>query len=273
MVKFLHTADWHLGIKYSQLGSKADAAREIRIQTAEKLLRLAKESNVDFVLISGDLFDSNNVERLVLNRVIQIMMEIAPIDVYILPGNHDPLTLDSPYLDPSWNSLSNVHILRDSETVIEVNSGAILYPCPITQKQSSKDFTDWIEANESEISIGVAHGNLSIEGYTDESNFPIDPDRASKSGLNYLALGEWHSLNEFKSQDGQIRTVYPGTPETTKFNEDNSGNAVLVEIDNPKSSPIITVVNIGSLNWIKKDETIYGKGRPSKFGFNYSEYF
>ena len=65
-----------------------------------------------FCLNIWNFFDSNNVERLVLNRVIQIMMDTAPIDIYILPGNHDPLTLDSPYWDPSWNSLSNVHILK-----------------------------------------------------------------------------------------------------------------------------------------------------------------
>lgn len=66
MVKFLHTADWHLGIKFAQLGPKADEAREIRIQTAEKLLNVAKQSNVDFVLIAGDLFDNNDVDRSVV---------------------------------------------------------------------------------------------------------------------------------------------------------------------------------------------------------------
>lgn len=258
-MKFLHTADWHLGKKFTQLGSKADIAREIRIETAENLLKMAKESNVDFVLISGDLFDSNNIKRRVLNRVTNLMLNTSPLDIYILPGNHDPLTMDSPYLDKAWDSLSNVHILKKTEPLNELNTGAVLYPCPITQKQSSKDNTDWINADDSEISIGVAHGNLAIEGYTDKSNFPIESDRAFNSNLNYLALGEWHSLRKFKSKDGQIRTVYPGTPETTNFNEDNSGKAVIVEIENPNSNPIINEINTGSLNWIKKDETIYGR--------------
>lgn len=53
MVKFLHTADWHLGIKYAQLGDKADIGREIRIKTVHKLLKTARESNVDFIIIAG----------------------------------------------------------------------------------------------------------------------------------------------------------------------------------------------------------------------------
>lgn len=47
MVKFLHTADWHLGIKYMQLGPKADLAREIRVQTTEKLLKTANREKID----------------------------------------------------------------------------------------------------------------------------------------------------------------------------------------------------------------------------------
>lgn len=257
MVKFLHTADWHLGIRFAQLGPKADIAREIRIETAENLLKKAKELNVDFVLISGDLFDSNEVDRSVLNRVVQSMLNAAPLDIYILPGNHDPLTLDSKYSDPLWDSLSNVHIFKDPEPLNEINTGAILYPCPITQKQSKKDFTEWIDADRSEISIGVAHGNLDIEGFIDVANFPIDPDRAFNSNLNYLALGEWHSLFQHRDRDGQIRTVYPGTPETTKFGENESGKAVVVKIDNPNQPPNIEAVQIGRLNWIKKEERIY----------------
>lgn len=56
LVKFLHTADWHLGLKYTQLGPNADKARKIRIKTCEKLIIAAKEEDVDFIIIAGDLF-------------------------------------------------------------------------------------------------------------------------------------------------------------------------------------------------------------------------
>ena len=256
MVRFLHTADWHLGIKFSQLGSKADSAREIRFQTAEKILKKGKESNVDFIIISGDLFDNNNVDITILDRVIHLMDDISPLNVYILPGNHDPLTKDSLYLNSAWNSLSNVYLFKNPQPLTDANSGAVLYPCPITQKQSNIDFTDWIAANNSEISVGVAHGNIQIEGYIDNSNFPIDRNRASDSNLNYLALGEWHSLSEFKSNDGYVRTVYPGTPESTKFGESNSGNVIIVDIESPESPPKLTECNVGQLSWEQCDNKI-----------------
>ena len=54
MVRFLHTADWHLGIKYLKLGSKAERARETRIETVVKLMDAAKKHKVDFILVAGD---------------------------------------------------------------------------------------------------------------------------------------------------------------------------------------------------------------------------
>ena len=98
MVKFLQTSDWHLGIKFKQLGDKASEARDIRLKTAQKVLDLAKDNNVDFVLIVGDLFDDNQVDRKLITEVSKMFSQIDPTPVYLLPGNHDPLTRDSIYL-------------------------------------------------------------------------------------------------------------------------------------------------------------------------------
>jgi len=48
MVKFLHTADWHLGIKYTKLGPNAEKAREIRIDTVKKTYGLCKKEKSGF---------------------------------------------------------------------------------------------------------------------------------------------------------------------------------------------------------------------------------
>jgi DNA repair exonuclease SbcCD nuclease subunit len=249
VVKFLHTADWHLGIKYAKLGLSAEKARGIRVRTVENLINLAKENNVDFVIIAGDLFDNNEVDRGLIEVVLNIIAPVAPIPVYILPGNHDPLTRDSLYLDSSWKALNNVVIFETKEPIEIPELNVTLYPCPVTQKQTRSDLTEWIKAMNESISIGIAHGNLQIEGFIDDSNFPIDPERVEKSGLDYLALGEWHSLFKYGGKDGIVRTVYPGTPETTKFGESASGKAGIVEIEEHGSKPVIHEIDIGTLRW------------------------
>lgn len=278
MVKFLHTADWHLGMKYSQLEDKAEKARQIRINSVQKVLEHA--GDVDFILVAGDLFDNNNVDKQLLNTVSKIFQSTS-VPIYIIPGNHDPLTLDSLYWDPVWDTLNNVTIFKESEPFTLPYHNVTIYPSPVSQKQSKKDPTDWIKAadnspseikidgspseikidgslsdgnNQSarnEISIGLAHGNLAIDGYIDNPNFPINPNRAPMSDLDYLALGEWHSYRTFQDHEGINRTVYPGTPETTKFGEENSGKAVIVEIEKPHSAPVIRELDVGTLLWEK----------------------
>lgn len=262
MVKFLHTADWHLGIKYKQLGDKAPEARDIRLKTVKKLLETGHEHNVDFVLIAGDLFDSNQVDRSLVGSVSQMIDEISPTPVYILPGNHDPLTMDSLYYDSVWKSLNNLTIFTKAEPVTHAN--CTLYPCPVNQKQSQDDPTAWIDTEsdlDNDISIGVAHGNLQVD-FIEDANFPIDPERTTLSGLDYLALGEWHSLFEHPDFKGNIRTVYPGTPETTKYGEYESGKAVMVEMNAPDDIPQITPLDVGTLSWQKLSQEVNNPQDP-----------
>lgn len=249
VVKFLHTADWHLGIKHAKLGSNAERARETRTETLEKLMGLAKKNKVDFVVVAGDVFDSNDVDRELADVAASIVRKAEPTPVYILPGNHDPLTRDSLYLEPLWDSVDNAVILKNRKAIGVPKAKVTLYPCPATQKRTREDLTEWLEAKDNNISIGIAHGNLQIEGFIEEANFPISPERAEKAGLDYLALGEWHSLFKYKGKDKVVRTVYPGTPETTKFGELDSGKAVIVEIEKQGAKPTLEEIDVGMVRW------------------------
>ena len=187
--------------------------------------------------------------------LVEILTSAPNTPFYIIPGNHDPLTKDSFYNEKAWNVAENVTIFKENIPFEVPYCDATIYPCPITQKQSSEDPTEWIMGKEGEISIGLAHGNLNIPGFTDESNFPINPLRADISNLDYLALGEWHSLSEH-STNGIKDTIYPGTPETTKFGESESGNAVIVELTQNNSIPIIKPIKLGTLSWDSLDKNI-----------------
>lgn len=110
MARFLHTADWHLGMKYAQLGPKADRAREIRMETVERLLKTAKEKNVDFILVAGDTFDSNEVDS---NTIRELCTDLSKLPCLFtsFPETTTPNT-DSPYNDPLWDEVENVRILK-----------------------------------------------------------------------------------------------------------------------------------------------------------------
>src|SRR4051812_26552641 len=92
MFRFVHTADWQLGARFSQFGTRGPRLREARIATLRRALGLAREHAVDAFLIAGDLFEDNQVDDALVSTVLELFREHASVPTFILPGNHDPFT-------------------------------------------------------------------------------------------------------------------------------------------------------------------------------------
>jgi DNA repair exonuclease SbcCD nuclease subunit len=251
-VKFIHTADWQLGMKAAHVGEAAARVREERLAAAGRVVRAARDQRAEFILIAGDTFEDNGVERALIQKVADILGS-SPVPVYLIPGNHDPLTPGSVWEHPAWKTMEHVHVLRE-EKPVEI-PGGVLYPCPVKDKRSRKDPTGWIPSGEAGgIRIGLAHGT--VEGVPQpEPDHPIARDAAARAGLDYLALGHWHSTAFYPASDGSVRMAYSGTHETTSFGERDSGNVLVVDIAEPGAAPVITPVRTGGLTWkvIEKD--------------------
>ena len=70
MVKILHTADVHLGRQFPSLRQRGKEYRKQLLQTFEHVLGLAIDEDVSLILIAGDLFDTNRVYGIVIDKVI-----------------------------------------------------------------------------------------------------------------------------------------------------------------------------------------------------------
>jgi DNA repair exonuclease SbcCD nuclease subunit len=245
-MRFIHTADWQIGMKAAHVGSVGQLVREQRLKSAARVVEAAQKNAADFLLVAGDTFENNAVDRVLVQRVADILAAF-PGPVYLLSGNHDPLTPGSVWDHPAWGAHSNLQILR-TPAPVEV-AGGVLYPCPIIEKHSQRDPTRWIDASgETRICVGIGHGT--VKGLqSDDLDYPIERDAAERTKLDYLAIGHWHSYASFPAADGVARLVYSGTHETTKFGERDSGNALLVEIENRGAAPKITPIPTGGLRW------------------------
>jgi hypothetical protein len=134
--------------------------------------------------------------------------------------------------------------LLTESTEVLIRSDVALYPSPLVQKQSTLDPTAWIptrKPSDQRFRIGVAHGAIDI--LSEKSNFPIASERTNLSGLDYLALGDWHGFLQ------QGRAVYSGTLEQASFNERDSGNIAIVDIAKAGGEPRITKLHVGKLTW------------------------
>ena len=93
---------------------------------------------------------------------------------------------------------------------------------------------------EGALRIGLAHG--AIQSFSEDGGGLdiIAPDRAIRAGLDYLALGDWHGTRQVDA-----RCWYAGTPETDRFKANDSGQALLVELDAAGALPRVTPVVTG----------------------------
>lgn len=245
-MRFIHTADWQIGMKASHVAGAAQRVREERLEAARRVVKVAKDNGAQFVVVAGDTFEDNAVDRILIQRVADILSEFDG-PVYLIPGNHDPCVPGSVWEHPAWACCDKLHVLLRGEP-IEV-PGGVLYPCPARDKHSRADPTSWVRASGSkEISVGVAHGT--VEGVPqEEPDYPIPRDAVLRTGLDYLALGHWHSMTTYPGSAGAPCMAYCGTHEATKFGERDSGNALLVDIAKRGAPPAVSVVRVGCLNW------------------------
>src|SRR5262249_31410362 len=123
---FLQVSDVHLDSKIaSKRLSMPHSKRQTRtreiLEALVKALAVARERRVDAVVIPGDLWDSESVTSLTMNRLIEEVMEMGDTPIVIAPGNHDyysrdsfynPLTLAARGMRP-WPG--NVHVFTNPE--------------------------------------------------------------------------------------------------------------------------------------------------------------
>lgn len=261
-MKFIHTADWQIGMKAMHVGVAAEQVRDERLEAAKRVISVAEDTEAEFILVAGDTFEDNGVDRVLVQRVADILGKFNGV-VYIIPGNHDPLIPGSVWEHPAWASHANLHVLKKTEPVMI--SGGVLYPCPACEKYSNRNPIQWIEVVQSKgIAVAIAHGT--VEGVPQEEvEYPIPRNAATLAGLDYLALGHWHSTAVYPDSAGVVRMAYSGTHEPTKFGERDSGKVLLVEISEDIRSPTVTAIQTGGLSWRVIEQDLRKSGDLTRF--------
>ena len=256
MVRFIQTSDWQIGMKGGGLGQAAPIVREARFKSIHNVLKSARQADVDFILLCGDIFEHNMISQEDVKKVITIFNQYPDIPLYLLPGNHDILGADCIYNREIFQHINNLTILRTADAV-EANK-AVLHPCPVFSKSTTQDLTRTIPVvkQTTGIHIGVAHGSLvgrSAASNIEAIDLPVDPACVDQTGIDYLALGHWHSYRTFEDCTGTTRMAYSGTHEQTNYSEDSAGHCLLVQIDAKGAVPKIEPIKTGQLTWLSEE--------------------
>ena len=251
-IRFIHTADWQLGKTFGRFEPEVRAAlTEARYDAIDNIGKLATEYDVQHVLVAGDVFDTDWPEDRVLVQAASRMQRYA-CRWYLLPGNHDSARSGGIWDRLRAKGATNISILSEPEP-IEIEQSVWLLPAPLRYRHNLDDPTslfDTMETPSARLRIGLAHGSIRDFASRGESPNQIPPDRATLSHLDYLALGDWHGTLRVDA-----RTWYAGTPETDRFQRDEPGKALLVEMA-AGSEPTVTQIRTGRFQWLKRNWTI-----------------
>ncbi len=256
MIRFLHTADLQLGMPFHWVpGDRGAQLRSWRFEAIDRCVDLATSEDAAFILVAGDVFDANTVDD---RTVIQACARFgrARMPVVAIPGNHDHGGPGSVWRRRSFldNKPSNFTVLEGRDPVLV--GGAVLLPAPLNHRQERGDTTShWTPAFGRELApnavrIGLAHG--SVQDFTGEAMNQIDPQRAERADLDYLALGDWHGAREVGR-----RAWYAGTPEPTRFLDNDAGNALIVTAARA-APPRVTRVPVARGRWISHSAHLDG---------------
>ncbi len=225
-VKILHCADIHIGAAESSLGVLAESRRAETLITFEKIINLAKETAVDILLIAGDLFNSNNIEKSFIDRVFECFASIPDIKIVYAAGNHDPLNADSPF--KKYTLPQNVFVLDTNDCFVEfphINTRVYGKSFKEVYMQGQPRFS--LETDNSFINIMCIHGELRSDLGSDYNS--ITNEFIENSGMDYIALGHVHKRTDV-GKIGNTYLSYCGCPEGQGFDELGEKGVYLGEI-------------------------------------------
>ena len=257
MVKFLQSADWQLGMTRHFLTGEAQARfSAARLDVVERMGNLAFDEGCQFVVVCGDVFDSNQIERQVLMRAFEKMAAFPQVTFYLLPGNHDPLDASSIYDSNSFltRQPKNVKVL-DQSGALEVATGVEIIPAPWINKYPTIDLVnaacEVLEVSDA-IRVVVGHGATDAMSPNRDDPKLIGLEQLEekiRAGLiHYVALGDRHSTTDVGTT-GRVR--YSGAPEPTDYTEIDSGNVLIVDLD--KDSCNVEAMHVGTWRFVSRD--------------------
>jgi hypothetical protein len=233
MVKFAHLADCHLG------GWREDCLRNLNFESFRKAIDNCIRENLDFILISGDLFDSAYPPIEILKEAFSEFRRIkeAGIPVFLIAGSHDFSSSGKTFLDV----LEKAGFCRNVESFEVQEDGRIKLKPTLYKnvaifgysgKKSGMEIQDLQRAYFDSIhsftifmlhtTIGDVVGSIPME-YLEKDKLPL---------ANYYALGHIHQV--FEKQEVNSVYVYPGPIFPNNFQELadlNYGSFQIVDAD------------------------------------------
>ena len=265
-IKILHTADNHIGMKFSNHSPLARTRLiQERINALQEIVNTANNEKVNYLVVAGDLFDSTIVKLADIKATAAILNGFLGDAVIIIPGNHDfyesaPETLWSKF--SKYSNEGKVFLLNEYKLFEhEIGEQKVnFYPAACRSKHSDQNMIGWvknIEKDTQTLNIGIAHGNVTGLGLDEgDKYFNMTADELKHSALDFWLLGHIHVPFPTTGTIGQNPGFFmSGTHTPDGWNRNQAGSCWLIEVGDDKSIKA-ELLNPSKIRFYDLEETI-----------------
>ena len=270
-VTFIHASDLHLGAPFRglrALSSKwANRLLSAIPESYDRMVDAAIARDVDFVVVSGDIFDSARPsygDYLHFFEGLERLGE-AGIPVYLITGNHDPYTSwqhDFFSLPPNATMLPGDRpgfalVERDGQPLCLIGGRGYYnqtWPMDeciaegVTREAAEQALAvQHPHAAEAPFAVGLLHTGLNL----DPVKAPVDPAVLMHAGMDYWALGHIHMKYAHPSFDDP-RLVFSGCIQGRDIKETGERGCFAVTLEEG-ASPALEFVPTASVVWQRMD--------------------
>jgi DNA repair exonuclease SbcCD nuclease subunit len=226
-MKILHTSDLQLDAPFLFLGEGGQRHREQLLKALDEIVEIALEGDYQLLLIAGDLFNSNHPQQMTVDFVLSLLGKL-PMPICLLPGNHDPYDANSIYRRVTFPTNTVVFTDQMREVVFPMLDCAVYGNAVVSKAQENGPLEGLKPSQEVRWHIAMAHGNV-VTGMVASPDRPIYLEEIENCGMDYVALGDWHSFADHSQ--GSVRACYSGAPEPTAFDQYGAGYVASVTLD------------------------------------------
>lgn len=255
-MRFLHTADWHIGKIVHEQSMLADQAYIL-----EQLIEQVEEYEVDAVLMAGDLYDRSLPPKeavSLVNQTLSRLINELEVPVFIIAGNHDSnerieylsgvAEAKQLYMEGTLKAHTRKVSLKEADIYMMPYADHVLIRQVLDQPEIQtieeavaaqvEQITSSDEFDRSRINMVMFHGYVisgnrtSLEESDSERPLSIGTaewiDQSIFDAFDYVALGHLHKGQKV----GSNRIRYSGSPlKYSKSEAAHQKKSFIIDID------------------------------------------
>ncbi len=263
-IKWCHISDAHLGNRQYNLIDRFDDFA----LAFNKAVDIALDESPDFILFTGDMFETSRPGAPELRQAIHILSKIKSkgIPLYIIQGNHDTTySRDKKYGGDILDFLEDMELLTyiQDECIPVMKNGreiALILGIQYYGKRTSKALMELLNNYREELERTDVPKILMIHAYFEGMRGNVDLRKRQLPHLfDYVAAGHYH----MRYEDPELRLYCPGSTEHVSSTEWQSSSENEFA-DEKGFYSVISYCDESQMSWKLDTKYITYKVRPKR---------